>query len=272
MIKDIIRDITPPILVKGYKKVKRLAMNRNGLLPPDKLLPIVGAGDFRQVGESFLNILVENGRLQPNDKVLDVGCGIGRIAIPLTTYLKGDYEGFDIIADGIEWCRKEISTRYPNFHFRLADIHNKEYHPSGRYTAAEYKFPYGDGEFDFVFLISVFTHLLPPDLENYFSEIARVLKPGGRCLISYFILNMESMKLVHAKLSRRDFRYGGGVFRTINKGNPEAGIAYHEPYIRSLYNKNSFQIVEPICYGSWSGRKKFLSYQDIVVAEKKRLF
>ena len=38
--------------------------------------------------------------------------------------------------------------------------------------------------------------MLSADMENYLKQIARVLKPGGRCLITYFLLNPESAKLM----------------------------------------------------------------------------
>src|SRR3954452_23014549 len=44
-----------------------------------------------------------------------------------------------------------------------------------------------------VFLCSVFTHMMPNEAANYIGEIARVLKPGGRCVVTYFLLNHENM-------------------------------------------------------------------------------
>lgn len=81
---------------------------------------------------------------------------------------------------------KNITPKYPNFNFQLADIYNKMYNPQGKYKASDYKFPYANETFDFVFLTSVFTHLLPQDMERYLSEIARVLKKNGRCFITFF--------------------------------------------------------------------------------------
>lgn len=244
---------------------------RDELTPPRRIRRFVGDGDFRKIGEEFLQYFIELGRLKPNERVLDVGCGIGRMAVPLTRYLdkRGSYEGFDIVADGINWCRKKITPKYPNFHFQLVDIHNI-YNPKGKRNASEYKFPYENESFDFIFLTSVFTHMLPQGMENYFSEIARILKKDGRCLITFFLLNTESLKLIDAKLSLLNFKYKFEGYRTIDKSAPESAISYDERFIRVLYKKYGLNIVGPIHYGLWCGRKKFLSYQDIVIAVKNQ--
>ncbi len=77
------------------------------------------------------------------------------------------------------------------------------------------------------------------------------------------------MKLVDAKLSTIDLKYGDGEYCTISKSNPEHIIAYDEKFVRKLYEKYKQNIVEPIRYGSWCGRENFLSYQDIIIAVKK---
>ena len=120
--------------------------------------------------------------------------GIGRVAIPLTQYLDKDvcYEGFDIVSSGIEWCQEKITWRYPNFHFELVDLHNSYYNPSGTASASDFRFPYEDGSFDFAFSTSVFTHMLPADVEHYLAEASRVLRLGGRLLATFLLLNEES--------------------------------------------------------------------------------
>ena len=101
-----------------------------------------------------------------------------------------------ILLIGIKWCGNNITTKYPNFHFQRANVFNKYYNPTGEYKASEYKFPYNDNYFDLVILGFVFTHMLPTDLENYLSEVSRVLKINGRCLISFFLLNKESNSIL----------------------------------------------------------------------------
>lgn len=237
--------------------------------PPRSKTIFVGRGDFKKIGERFLKYFVDLCDLKPYHTVLDIGCGIGRIAIPLTNYLdkRGRYEGFDIVKEGIEWCKKNISSKYPNFHFQWADVFNKEYNPKGKFKASNYKFPYLDDTFDVVFLTSVFTHMLAEDLENYFSEIVRVLKKGGKSLITYFLLNDESRSLLNSGRSKVDFKYDYGKFRVMDNKTPELAVAYEESFVLNLYDKHGFKI-EGIYYGSWCGRKDFLNYQDIIIATK----
>jgi len=253
--------------------IELLTGKRDPLTPP-QWMNFVGTGDFKEIGGEFFHYFLELARLKPGEKILEVGCGIGRMAVPLMDYLRdgGSYEGFDIVAHGIRWCQKKIARRAPRFHFQLADIYNYGYNPTGKTKAAQYRFPYEDQSFDFVFLTSVFTHMLPRDLEHYLSEINRVLKKGGRCFITFFLLNKESLRLINTGASAIDFKHemeGADGFpktRVKDPEVPEAAVAYSEYYIKELYEKNNMEISEPIRYGSWCGRKEFLSFQDIVLA------
>jgi SAM-dependent methyltransferase len=245
-----------------------LLLGLRGELVPPRYLRFAGDGDFVATGEEFLRYFAEFGGLRPEHNVLDVGCGIGRMARPLTRYLTtGSYEGIDIVPRGIHWCVRNISSRYPNFHFQLADIQNQMYNPHGRNLPAQYEFPFEDCHFDFAYLTSVFTHMLKQDMERYLEQIARTLRFGGRCFVTFFLRNDESRRLMSAGLSSLDFPFSWDGCWLHSERLPEHAVAFDEEYIRDLYRQFGFTL-ETIRYGAWCGRTDYLSYQDIVVAKK----
>jgi SAM-dependent methyltransferase len=247
------------------------------LVPPPELQAYVGGG-FRETGREFLGYFREFCGLQANGRVLDVGCGSGRMALPLTSYLsaEGRYEGFDISREAIGWCAENITPRFPNFHFQVSDVLNPSYNTGAKHRPADYIFPYEDGFFDLVFLCSVFTHMLPRDMEPYLAQISRVLKPGGSCLITFFLLNAEARKLMptlaevylHSSYTLNFAHKVAEGCQAIDPHKPEDALAYDETYMRELFAKYQLTVVEPIHYGSWCGRTDYLSLQDIVVASK----
>jgi SAM-dependent methyltransferase len=76
---------------------------------PPRRLNISGGGSFRALGEHNLLLCRTHGQLQPDDAVLDVGCGIGRTALPLTKFLSppGHYIGIDVIDSRFDGARRK---------------------------------------------------------------------------------------------------------------------------------------------------------------------
>ncbi len=240
---------------------------RGQLHLPPWWLRDVGGADFEAVGQEFLGIFKQVVNLQPHEQILEMGCGSGRIALALTGYLspEGQYTGMDIVKDSITWCQQHVTPRYPHFQFLHADLYNKRYNPTGHYLAKDYRFPFEKGSFDFIFLTSVFTHMLPDDIENYLHEIARLLRPAGRALITFFLLNEKQQLLATQERNHVDFKYGSGPYRIRSEVVPESAVAYEETFLRQLVGQCGLEISEPIHYGTWSGRVDGLSYQDIVL-------
>lgn len=107
------------------------------------------------------------------DRVLDLGCGNGRLRNELSTELvpQGNYFGFDISEGLLEIARKNN----PKDHFF-------------RGTFAQ-DLPFGAENFDFIVSIAAFHHLLnEKDQMKCLSECFRILKPGGKIFLSTWIL------------------------------------------------------------------------------------
>lgn len=253
-----------------WDRISFMLGNGNSLVPPQKLVNAVGGGDYTAIGNQFLQYFIKNGGLAPDHRVLDVGCGCGRMAVPLMKYLSpnASYEGFDIMRIGIDWCQRHIARQDSRFSFKLANIYNKSYNPRGKVQPSEFVFPYPDASFDFVFLTSVFTHMLSADMRHYVSEISRVLKPNGRCVASFFILNQESKQLMDAGRSAFQLPFAQPDCMVLREDQPENTVGYDEEIVRQCFAANGIKPIDPIYFGSWAGRASYLTYQDLFVAQK----
>jgi len=229
--------------------VSRL-INGKSDFPPLHLRRHVGPlRTFEASGAEFMTHLRLLLDLQPNESVLDAGCGCGLMALYLKDYLdsNGAYTGVDIHGPSIRWCTNHITR--PNFQFaQISDL----------------KLPYEAQSFDVILLKSVFTHLSPPEVEQYLSEIARLLKPNGRCLASFFLLNDEQQALAAREANAFQFNFGDDRWRYVYEHSPESASAYDENYILELIHEHNLELREPIRYGTWSGRKNGLSFQDLL--------
>lgn len=245
----------------------RITGRRDPLIPPHGLWFVGGEENYQAVNEEFLGYFIKIGGLQPHHHVLDVGCGIGVMASRLTKFLSPDgaYFGFDIVPMGIKWARQHIGSRFPNFSFAHVDLFNTHYNPKGKLSADRFEFPYASHSFDFVFLKSVFTHLLPRSIEHYLSQISRVLKPSGRCLLTVFLLNDESTRLIQLGDSSIPLLHQLDGCRVVDPQFPETAVGIPETKLLELCSRRSLNLVPPIHYGSWCGRNPAMSYQDILV-------
>jgi len=232
---------------------------------------IGSGGKFKEAGQRFLKSFIELADLQPNHKVLEIGSGMARIAMPLTNFLKdeGEFYGLDTTTEAIDFCQRNISTRFQNFHFTVADVRNRTYRPNGKYTSSNYKFPYPDEHFDFVFAIAVFSHFLFDDVKNYLHEVARVLKNDHKCFITFFLLNENSLKRIESGLVEgKKFKFKFDGFMSVNEKIPETTVSHQESLIKKLYQGCGLKIEEPIRYGQWAGNKNTISGQDSIIAIK----
>jgi ubiquinone/menaquinone biosynthesis C-methylase UbiE len=242
------------------------------LLPPLRIRlhigPFLDPRLFKFAGEENVAAFRELAGLRPDAKFLDIGCGCGRIAGVLTKYFDSTavYEGFDASRKPVEWDQKEITPRFPKFHFRATDTFSQRYNPSGGANASKLVFPYPDNTFDFAFAGSVFTHMLPEEIPNYIHETARVLRPGGVTFATFTLLNERTLPVVVAGKSMPHLIHKFGEFQVRDLSDPAHFIAQPESWIRKLYTEAGLAIVEPIRYGTWA-----VAPPEALALEKYRL-
>ena len=253
-------------------RVESLITPRGELVPPFHLrwsyYRTAKREGYRNFARDAAIELVSRG-LEPYHSVLDVGCGIGPLAIGLLPHLEhGHYEGLDIHPEAVAWCQKAITPKHANFRFQLADIRNSAYNPNGRIAAGEFRFPYPDATFNFAFLGSVATHQPIEEIAHYLKELSRVLRPGGKCIISYYLLHVDSLKGIAEGKSFLPFIHDFGTrgSRVVDPANPDLAIAHPEAAVRESYSEAGLNVEEPIRFGRWWD--SFAHQQDVVTAAK----
>ena len=188
------------------------------------------------------------------------------MAIPLTEFLDGgSYAGFDVSKSMIRWCRRHISTERPEFRFDWAAVHNRKYNPFGTVADTEFRFPYADDSFDFAFATSLFTHMSRDAIQHYLVELARVLRPGGRFLLTFFVITDDSSEAIAAGRASFEFVHpvDGGL--TADPRQPEAAMAFEADVVTEMLWTAGLAVRPPIHYGQWTGNPRGVAGQDIVV-------
>ncbi len=243
-------------------------------IPPENLRIWVGpfsdAELFARSGEEMAAEIATLCGLAPDASVLDVGCSCGRLSRALAGYLscKGRYEGFDTALALIEWCRQQLEPQLPNFHFSFADVRSGHRNPESLVAASTFHFPFDDNTIDLAIVSSVFTHMVPDEIEHYVAQVFRVLKANGRCFISVFLFDSEAETAVATGSTIFDFRHPIGPCLTFDRERPDEGLAARKEWFLKLLERSGFQIdlVRP---GNWRRVRSYQISQDHIVARKR---
>ena len=122
--------------------------------------------------------------LGKQSRLLDWGCGAGRLAIGVREHLGrvADYHGVDVQAELVDWAEANLAG--PGFRFTCVDVSNERYNPDGtpeRTLAAD------PGSVDVFYAYSVFSHMNDEDTPAYLRLIGEALAPAGRAFVTCFV-------------------------------------------------------------------------------------
>lgn len=228
------------------------------------------AKDYINQGKLHLEHLKTHIDLKPNDSVLDIGSGVGRSAIALSTYLnkQGSYDGFDVVKQGVDWCNNRLGRDFSNFKFKYVPLFNDLYNTS-TLKATEFQFPYDELSFDKVFSVSLFTHMAVEEIQHYFHQIRRVLKSGGMCFSTFFLYDENDENHISTQKDF-NFSYKYDGYRLMNANVVSGNIALHKTKLAEMLTNANLELVS-IVDGYWRKRNQnhnLKEYQDMVVFKK----
>jgi ubiquinone/menaquinone biosynthesis C-methylase UbiE len=207
---------------------------------------VAGGGDqdsYRLLGiATILDILSFGVIDSSSNKVLDLGCGCGRMGAVISAILDpatgGACSGFDIWSEGIAWARKNIGSLYPHASFNVLGDHR------GYDALVAYKIDLPDASQDAVIATSVFTHLRAAPADAYASEIARVLRSGGKAYVTFFA-SKEVYRGFNMPQKPEEDAYA------INYVNVQAEDTFtDEDKVVEMFNKHSLTVLG-MKYGNW---------------------
>jgi ubiquinone/menaquinone biosynthesis C-methylase UbiE len=131
-------------------------------------------GDFITVGKLELALLKKLG-LFTTSSVVDAGCGSGRLALQLAPFPQVSYLGTDVVPALLDYARKLVDRS--DWRFEKTD---------------GIAIPTTDNSADFITFFSVFTHITHEDCYRYLKEAKRVIKPGGKIIVSFLEFRIRS--------------------------------------------------------------------------------
>jgi SAM-dependent methyltransferase len=141
---------------------------------------------YVESGRAIARRLSHSAGLTAESRVLDIGCGPGRLLTGLLAEMGSvaEYVGIDVKRSVIDWAVANLAQLDRHIAFRHIDVPNDRYNSEGK--ADPHRLPIENERFDVIVLVSVFSHMWLRDIEAYCQEIARVLAPGGRVYLTAF--------------------------------------------------------------------------------------
>ena len=205
-----------------------------------------GATSFRRL-ENYL-ALHHDRPLSTFKRVLDWGCGAGRLTRYLTTLDNVDVTGIDIDDINVQWCKSSITG---------AAFETVATAPPTRFD---------EKSFDLIVGISIFTHLREPDQFAWLEELQRIVSDDGLVMVSYH--GPTVLGFVRAKQPLLEEIEKQGIFITGNNnqvdniGDDEyyVNVSHSRRYILENWGKY-FEIIDVV--------PGFFGRQDMVVMKKR---
>lgn len=204
-------------------------------IPPLEMRQLVGPTDpeafDNPTGKPIFPFLPESAY----ETIFDFGCGCGRIARQLLQQQPRPtkYVGVDIHRGMVEWCQTNLSIVDSNFEFHHHDVYARG-HGSDNTRRLTAPFEVNDSAFSLVTAWSVFTHIYQNQTAHYLREIARIMRPGGKLVSTWFLFDKREFPMMQASQNT--------LF--INEISPTNAVIYDREWIRETVAESGLSIVD----------------------------
>ncbi len=197
---------------------------------------------FRRLEQAVQEITGEP--LTTFPRVLDWGCGCGRVARYFQQLPGCQLTGVDVDEENVGWCWEHL--------------------PGGRFTTVPLRPPseLPEAGFDLAYGVSVFTHLSEPDQFAWLAELRRLIRPGGLALKTFHgeasVVWSGLSGERYARLRSHGFCEQANPLYDADLGEPDyyKDVFHTKEYVRREWGKY-FEVLAILpCY---------LAHQDLVV-------
>jgi SAM-dependent methyltransferase len=241
----------------------------------------VGGSDPEAVGTACVGIVSRYLTLGPQVRLLDFGCGIGRVTAALLKQHPNvaAVVGLDIVPPLVQFCRQHISATSPCASFELvvgSNDHYDQFIDSADQIQArshqDIRDQFGHS-FSSAFSFSVFTHLEKSDFAASLRFLADLLQPGGELLFTAFVLTPYSRQAIDRQetlfpFEHTAFEEEGDIFIG-NRFDRLGFIAFDQALIGQMVFDAGL-VLDRLEFGSWTGAGFSGSLQDVIVCRKPR--
>jgi SAM-dependent methyltransferase len=197
-------------------------------LPPPRLrVAVAGTADLdwfleggRRAAESIREALGP-GELERLGALLDFGCGCGRVVRNWSSLGQTRVEGTDSDARAVKWCSENLT--FAGF----------------RQNGLEPPLDFEDESFDLIYALSVFTHIPGEWQRPWLDELRRLLRPGGRLLIT---TQGDAYRDHLAPDERKRYEAGHLVVRDATGAGSNLCTVFHPPEVVRRETAQGFEL------------------------------
>lgn len=188
---------------------------------------------YIESAEAEADRLISEFGCNKDTRVLDIGCGQGRLPIGILRRIGAiNYLGIDIDKRSINWCNCFIEQANPSFNFSYINLYNERYNTGGKKIDENFSFEIESNSRDIIYLYSVFSHTDDNDFKTYLKDFNRILTENGKIFFTTFVENDVP-----------DISVNPDDYHGANSKSPLLVVRYDKKYLFSIIDELGYEVV-----------------------------